>query len=58
MFWFIIGAGLGFYCGIWGTLKIIHMTYPHIYREFENGEWKVKYYNAKAKAAEEEDKIL
>lgn len=58
MFWFIIGAGLGFYCGICGTLKIIHMTYPHIYREFENGDWKIKYYNAKAKAAEEEDKIL
>lgn len=58
MFWFIVGACLGFYCGIWGTLKMIHVTYPHIYREFENGDWKVKYYNAKAKAAEEEDEIL
>ena len=58
MFWFIVGACLGFYCGIWGTLKILNMAYPHIYREFENGDWKVKYYNAKAKAAEEEDEIL
>ena len=57
MFWFIIGAGLGFWCGIWGMLKVLSMAYPHIYREFENGECKIKYYNAKARAAEE-DEIL
>lgn len=55
MLWFIIGSIIGFLLGIRGTLEVIRFTYPHIYTEFENGEWKIKYYNAKAKESRDDN---
>lgn len=54
MFWLIVGIVIGFFGGVWGTLKFIEETYPEIYKELENGTAKVKYYNSKIKEAENE----
>lgn len=54
LFWLIVGIVVGFFGGVWGTLKFIEDVYPEIYKELENGTAKVKYYNSKAKEAENE----
>lgn len=54
MFWLSVGIVIGFLGGIWGTINLIKDIYPEIYKELENGTTKVKYYNSKAKEAENE----
>ena len=54
MFWLIVGFLIGFYAGVWSYQQMVRIAYPHIYNEIESGEWKTKYYNAKAKESEDD----